>query len=857
MNTTAIDSKAAALLSRILGKSLTEQEITPSLVFLSTLVALLTGTMMADNSASEVEKQLWQKTIKRFISEDKNIQEVVKLLFQGIREQKVHQNFELLKILVASLSPSEKLLLLGFGYEMSAADECISTEEIGYLDQAATCLDISKNHQEILKSAITGKSISKTSELEEVINLLDPVRFYELDNILVSAAEDLCKLITTHIQETSSSTIVQAAKIKTSFGDSSSGDKLGRFQHQSDLLMNESRRFMNFLQGSVEQDWFPRSWTQELEEKLENFAASRFRVAVAGEFSRGKSMLLNALLKASIQPVSSMPCSSVITVLRFGDKKRIICRFKDGREEEISSIEEYKKKASLPENQENGIDENSDYNLIEEIIVEDPELELCKNGIEIVDSPGFNESVKRENITNKLLENVDALILLTSAMQILPITEQELFACIRRKINGQNNSTPEIDNLFLLVNFMDVIDKEDRPRIQKYVESFILKSELTSKIESRVHYISARRAFDAFESGQKDEWTDKFENFVGALKDFLVNEKGASKFKRFSEFLLFKCNESLDKLIEIEDSLNQGLQTALEERELEKRNRLEEMASIAAHETRIRQKAESILFKIDEEGQFSFSGFSQRIEESLKNKSEKWVSSNSVLWGQKGLVEDYTRQFTRDLVDELNEWIEHTFIPKVLKPNLESLNTYIQSELESIRRKLSQSNLQSSKNLSQRIQSAMTSRGINSGYSDLVSYLGTSGVMAAILAFIQPVSLIMELFSPGQRVRDWNQGTGWIDKQIKDKLIAVGLKDFLESTDDLYEHFEAEVVRAINQYVDLSSKLINEAVEQCENSILQIEKMQSESSTQLQERRALIASNREKIEEIRQSIRAI
>ena len=135
--------------------------------------------------------------------------------------------------------------------------------------------------------------------------------------------------------------------------------------------------------------------TEEVTKISRNLQSQCFRVAVVGEFSKGKSTLLNALLGEEIQPVRDIPCSGTVTILKYGSQRRVICRYKDGREEEISPTQ-YQDKASISEDAALGSCEDEIINSeIKEIIFEHPELELCRNGVEIIDSPGLNEQAER------------------------------------------------------------------------------------------------------------------------------------------------------------------------------------------------------------------------------------------------------------------------------------------------------------------------------------------------------------------------------------------------------------------------------------------------------------------------------
>lgn len=63
---------------------------------------------------------------------------------------------------------------------------------------------------------------------------------------------------------------------------------------------------------------------------------ARFFVACLGQFKRGKSTLLNALVGRPILPVGVVPVTAVVTILRYGDEPAAMVRFSDGRSEPVA-----------------------------------------------------------------------------------------------------------------------------------------------------------------------------------------------------------------------------------------------------------------------------------------------------------------------------------------------------------------------------------------------------------------------------------------------------------------------------------------------------------------------------------------
>src|SRR5579885_2959802 len=57
---------------------------------------------------------------------------------------------------------------------------------------------------------------------------------------------------------------------------------------------------------------------------LARLAEDRFNLAVVGQFSRGKSSLMNALLGAEKLPTGVLPLTSVITTVAYGETERVL-----------------------------------------------------------------------------------------------------------------------------------------------------------------------------------------------------------------------------------------------------------------------------------------------------------------------------------------------------------------------------------------------------------------------------------------------------------------------------------------------------------------------------------------------------
>ena len=78
---------------------------------------------------------------------------------------------------------------------------------------------------------------------------------------------------------------------------------------------------------------------QKLQEEQALIRSRKFRVAVVGEFRRGKTTFINALLGKEILPVDALPTTATLNRITYGSVPKAYLCWKDGGREEIG-IEE-------------------------------------------------------------------------------------------------------------------------------------------------------------------------------------------------------------------------------------------------------------------------------------------------------------------------------------------------------------------------------------------------------------------------------------------------------------------------------------------------------------------------------------
>ncbi len=140
---------------------------------------------------------------------------------------------------------------------------------------------------------------------------------------------------------------------------------------------------------------------------LKKLAEERFNVVVVGEFKRGKSTFVNALLGAELLPTAVVPLTSIVTAVTLGEEPRAEVSFLDGRTETVP-VEDLARYVTERENPHNRLG-------VARTVLYQP-AEQLRDGVFIVDTPGVG-SIYQHNTeaAYAFVPESDAAIFLTSA----------------------------------------------------------------------------------------------------------------------------------------------------------------------------------------------------------------------------------------------------------------------------------------------------------------------------------------------------------------------------------------------------------------------------------------------------------
>jgi GTPase SAR1 family protein len=277
----------------------------------------------------------------------------------------------------------------------------------------------------------------------------------------------------------------------------------------------------------------------QIKETINQLHNEHFMLSVVGEFSRGKSTFINALLGVAVLPTRTKPTTAFINKIQYGAEKSYSIVYRAKRQSPDRLTEDQFIKLYAPtEPDEDDFEEVQEYEKEMKRFDEIKWAEIqypnafCKEGIEIFDTPGVNDpNPNREEITFTFIPKSDAVILVLSATTPLAQSEMDF---LKHRIYGS-----DISKVFFVVNFKDRLNTEDDER--RMIE-YIKKNLKEVEADPRVYLVSSKDALTIRrqEAGDQKKVRQKFtqieETGIPTLEEdlayFFQNEKAAAKLSK-------------------------------------------------------------------------------------------------------------------------------------------------------------------------------------------------------------------------------------------------------------------------------------------------------------------------------------
>jgi cell division septum initiation protein DivIVA len=243
---------------------------------------------------------------------------------------------------------------------------------------------------------------------------------------------------------------------------------------------------------------------------IEILARADLCIAAAGDFKRGKSTVINALLGSAVLPMRVAPATAVPCAIHAAPQPQARVSFASGRPPETVPLADLERYACirLP-NEEQEVAFNAAVTGIE-IGLPWP----LPSGVTLLDLPGLNEEAGRSEMAAEALDAADGIVLVLSATQLL--AEDELLLLDQVWAQGHRA-------ILFAINFRDRLEGQEEHLVRERAARLL--APYGGIPDHTIFLVSARQALEARQAGSAVPAYSGFPALEARLQALLREER--------------------------------------------------------------------------------------------------------------------------------------------------------------------------------------------------------------------------------------------------------------------------------------------------------------------------------------------
>lgn len=399
-----------------------------------------------------------------------------------------------------------------------------------------------------------------------------------------------------------------------------------------------------------------------------------FHLAILGQFKRGKSSFINALIGENLMPISVVPLTSIPTFIKYSDSKKVKLFYYNNKEPQEYYVENSEEINALLTKYVTEYGNPKNKLEIDFVEVFFP-AHILKGGLILIDTPGIGSTFQHNTQTTiNFLPQCDAAFFIVSADPPITEVEIEFLKSIKSKISP----------LFFILNKIDYLSPDELE-----TSLLFLKNTLKEKLELdfEIYPISAKLAIDSYNPQSQTSWDMSGMSMLKKdIIEFITNEK----YIALENSIIQKVKISLERII---DNMTLMIETVsmpyleLEEKLAKLGKKIEEAKfqkilikdMLSGEKKRMTEYLEELAEKIRIE---SFKYLLDVVKKNIDTKSYKLDNEEEIDNSLANIIPVYFEQKTKEITDIFNKYVINSFKPHIQK--LKDLSNFISAAANEI-----------------------------------------------------------------------------------------------------------------------------------------------------------------------------